>query len=111
MMRLTTTADIELIPPGMDRDRMRHYGFVPVIYLSPAVIWFSNQMEQQLQKHKELGDKFKGASATDLLEELRKQIIDVGTDHRDARIKKAADVANYAMFIAINELISQGKAE
>lgn len=82
-------------------------------YLSPAVLWFAREMEKKITKHKERGDSFKEASQNDLYwmmrDELKELVNEIDADEHEKVIQEAADVANYAMFIAINAEEKRGE--
>lgn len=116
MIKLTTTIDIELLTHTvLDKARILNATNCEVLYLSPAVAWFAIQMEHKLQTHKERRDSFKECSINELLKMLdverrELQTAFMSNDTQGEVVLEAADVANFAMFIAINRMIEKGEA-
>lgn len=117
--KLSTIPDIEFVVGGSIRDqaKVRDANLYPVIYLSPAVLWFACQMEAKLRLPRvaERGDSFKSCTRQELLDLLDAEIVELKKDLQKAEPKNAeeecVDVANFAMFIAINRAIERGVAK
>jgi len=112
MMKLTTTTDIELIAATpREKNKLIKHGFVSVIYVSPAVLWMAQQMEARLQQFASRNDSFKKASVEDLYGSIKSNNLSFLRGADKDIITNVTDIANYAMFIGINRLIEEGKAE
>ena len=112
MMKLTTTTDIELVAATpREKNKLVKHGFISVVYVSPAVLWMAQQMEARLAQFAYRKDSFKKAAAEDLYDSIKSNNLAFLRGADKDIITNMTDIANYAMFIAINRLIEEGKAE
>lgn len=113
--KLTTKTDIELVVTKSERERekVKKANLSPVSYLSPAVLWFAQQMQAKLDlpRVQQRGDSFKHMTPEQLIKCIRNEIVEVQEASGEDRVVECADIANFAMFLAINTMISTGKAE
>ena len=76
-----------------------------IFYLCPAVILFAMEMQKKLDEQKDKGDMYKKCTYAMLFAGLDKerQELHLASEAKDI-VKECADVANMAMFIALNAM-------
>lgn len=112
-MKYTTTTDITLrADNAVEAEKLLQVSGFPFLYLSPAIIRFAIDMEHSINWHKDKKDMFVNTPTRMLFRFLAEELIELdealeianSTSAASQRgvIEEAADVANFAMFIAIH---------
>ena len=106
----TTGVDIALTAlAAYDLLKLKGINGSVFLYLSPATIKFVAEMEKALAAHKSFGDKYKATPPHELMEALDESVEKLKRRWKEDGIssqltKDAADVANFAMFLALNAM-------